>query len=55
MAGVVNILLKKNFNGTVAKVTLGMSQKGDGEETRAAVTHGFGNMATDGYNLLAER
>ena len=23
-----------------------MSQKGDGEETRAAVTYGFGNMAT---------
>ena len=52
VAGVVNIILKKNFVGTVAKVTYGIAQKGDGKEPRAAITHGFGDMATDGYNLL---
>ena len=52
VAGVVNIILKKSFNGTVAKVTYGLSQRGDGGEPRAAITTGFGNYAEDGYNVL---
>ncbi len=52
VAGVVNIILKKNFVGTVAKVTYGVSQKSDGNEPRAALTHGFGDIAKDGYNVL---
>lgn len=52
VAGVVNIILKKNFVGTVAKVTYGISQEGDGGEPRAAVTHGFGDLSKDGYNVL---
>ena len=52
VAGVVNIILKKNYVGTVAKVTYGTSYKGDGNEPRAAITHGFGDMGKDGYNVL---
>ena len=52
VAGVVNIILKKSFNGTVAKLTYGVSQKRDGNEPRAAITHGFGDLAKDGYNVL---
>lgn len=52
VAGVVNIILKKNFVGTTAKVTYGMSQKGDGNEPRIALTHGFGDLSADGYNVL---
>ncbi|MES3013770.1 MAG: TonB-dependent receptor, partial [Pseudomonadota bacterium] len=52
VAGVVNIILRKNFTGTVAKVTYGMSQERDGKEPRAALTHGFGDMGKDGYNVL---
>ena len=52
VAGVVNIILKKNYVGTVAKVTYGTSYKSDGNEPRAAITHGFGDMSTDGYNVL---
>jgi len=52
VAGVVNIILRKNFTGTVGKVTFGTSQKSDGNEKRAALTHGFGNLETDGFNLL---
>jgi iron complex outermembrane receptor protein len=52
VAGVVNIILKKSYVGTVAKVTYGVSQKGDGNEPRAAITHGFGDLAKDGYNVL---
>jgi iron complex outermembrane receptor protein len=52
VAGVVNIILKKNYVGTVAKVTYGISQKSDGQEPRAAITHGFGDMDKDGFNVL---
>ena len=52
VAGVVNIILKKSFNGTVAKVTYGVAQKGDGKEPRGAITSGFGDLAKDGYNVL---
>lgn len=52
VAGVVNIILKKSYVGTVAKLTYGMSQKQDGSEPRAAITHGFGDLNKDGYNVL---
>ncbi|MBL8349913.1 MAG: TonB-dependent receptor [Burkholderiaceae bacterium] len=52
VAGVVNIILKKNFVGTVAKISYGVSQEGDGNEPRLALTHGMGDLAKDGYNLL---
>ncbi|MBC7942124.1 MAG: TonB-dependent receptor [Chitinophagaceae bacterium] len=52
VAGVVNIILKKSFTGTVAKFTYGIAEEGDGKEPRAAITHGFGDLARDGYNVL---
>jgi iron complex outermembrane recepter protein len=52
VAGVVNIILKSNFVGTVLKASFGAAQEGDGREPRAALTHGFGDMAKDGFNVL---
>ena len=52
IAGVVNIILKKNFVGTVAKASYGTSYKGDGNEPRIALTHGFGDLGRDGYNVI---
>jgi iron complex outermembrane receptor protein len=52
VAGVVNIILKKTFVGTVVKATYGVSEEGDGEEPRIAITHGMGDINKDGYNLL---
>jgi iron complex outermembrane receptor protein len=52
VAGVVNIILRKNFVGTVVKATYGVAEKGDGKEPRIAVTHGFGDLGKDGYNVL---
>ena len=52
VAGVVNVILMKSFNGTTAKLTYGLAQAGDGREPRIAITHGFGDMATDGYNVM---
>lgn len=52
VAGVVNIILKKNFRGTTAKLTYGISAERDGNEPRVALTHGFGDLGSDGYNVL---
>jgi iron complex outermembrane recepter protein len=52
VAGVVNIILRKNYVGTTAKLTYGVAGEGDGKEPRAAITHGFGDMTKDGYNVL---
>lgn len=52
VAGVVNIILRKDFKGTVAKANIGQSRYGDGRETRASITHGFGNLDEDKYNVL---
>ncbi len=52
VAGVVNIILKKNFVGTVVKATYGMAEEGDGKEPRVAITHGFGDLEKNGFNVL---
>ena len=51
IAGVVNIILRKNFKGVVGKVSYGSSRYGDGDQTRASVTAGFGDLEADRYNM----
>ena len=50
IAGVVNIILKRNFKGTSITVDGGTTQKGGGTTKHASVITGFGNLDTDGYN-----
>src|SRR6476619_1480857 len=52
IAGVVNIILRKDFTGVVAKLTGGTSKYRDGETYKASLTWGKGNLDTDGYNVL---
>jgi len=52
VSGVVNIILKKTFNGTNIKVDAGNSQHGGGKNYKVALTTGFGNLDTDGYNAF---
>ena len=52
IAGVVNIILRSDFQGAVGKISYGESRYGDGAETRAAVTAGFGDLTSDKYNFL---
>jgi iron complex outermembrane recepter protein len=52
MAGVVNIILRKSFKGTVASASAGTSRYSDGNEARATITHGFGDIDTQGFNVL---
>lgn len=50
MAGVVNIILKRNFKGTSITADIGTTQKGGGTTKHASVITGFGNLDTDGWN-----
>lgn len=52
IAGVVNVILRKDFNGTVVKASAGTSRYGDGNNYTAAVTHGFGNLERDKFNVV---
>lgn len=52
IAGVVNIILRKDFQGTTLKASVGQSKYSDGRDTRFAVTHGVGDIDTDKYNFI---
>ena len=52
IAGVVNVILRKSYVGTAAKASYGQSRYGDGTDTKVSITHGFGDLATDEYNVL---
>jgi iron complex outermembrane receptor protein len=51
IAGVVNIITKKEFTGFDLSTNLGSSYKADGLEQRLSATYGFGNLANDGHNF----
>ncbi len=53
IAGVVNVILRKSFNGIDVAGGLGTSTHGDATERRASATFGFGNRSADGYNVFA--
>ena len=52
IAGVVNVILRKDYVGTALKASVGQSRFGDGTKYSAAVTHGFGDLAKDRFNIL---
>lgn len=52
IAGVVNVILRKDFQGTTVKATYGKAGDWDGRDARVAITSGFGSLDTDKYNLL---
>lgn len=52
IAGVVNVILKKNYVGTKVSAEIGKATEGGGRTTHASVTHGFGDLERDGYNAF---
>jgi iron complex outermembrane receptor protein len=52
IAGVVNVILRKDYVGTTVRGSYGQSRYHDGRDTRFALTHGFGDLDTDKYNVL---
>ena len=52
IAGVVNIILRKDFTGTTIKAEAGESKYEDMEQAKASLTWGMGNLDDQGYNVL---
>ena len=52
LAGVVNIKLKKNLNGTRFSAESGNTQHGGGQTHRASISTGIGDLDNDGYNAF---
>ncbi|MCC6069878.1 TonB-dependent receptor [Massilia sp. GCM10020059] len=52
IAGVVNVILRRDFTGTSARASYGQSEEGDGNDTVVAVAHGFGDIDNDRFNVL---
>jgi iron complex outermembrane receptor protein len=52
IAGVVNIILRKDFVGAVAKASYGVSGDGDGNSRKATLTAGTGELDRDKFNAF---
>jgi iron complex outermembrane receptor protein len=52
IAGVVNIILRRDFTGNTARFSRGATRYWDGKQTNAAYTMGRGSLDTDRYNAL---
>ncbi len=51
IAGVVNVILKKQFTGVEVSATAGSTDRGDGLSQRFSAIYGSGNLAADGHNF----
>ncbi|MBO1749542.1 TonB-dependent receptor [Stenotrophomonas sp. SI-NJAU-1] len=52
IAGVVNIILRSDFQGAILRGSYGISGDGDGDAKKATLTAGTGDLATDGWNAF---
>ena len=50
IAGVVNIITKREFKGIAGRAETGISSRGDGAQYRLSLTAGKGDIDDDGYN-----
>ena len=50
IAGVVNVILKKQFTGLTLSAETGISSHGDGATQHASITAGVGDLSRDGQN-----
>jgi iron complex outermembrane receptor protein len=51
IAGVVNVITKKQIQGFLVDGSYGISQRGDADEERVSLTWGMGDLASDNYNF----
>ena len=52
IGGVVNVILRTNYQGKSVSATIGQSGKGDGTIKRGSATLGFGDLDNDKFNLF---
>jgi iron complex outermembrane receptor protein len=53
IAGVVNVILRKDYQGLAMNASYGTTQYGNGQEKRVSLTGGFGDLQKQGFNILA--
>jgi len=53
IAGVVNFILRKDFQGLEATAYGGWTEHGGGNQAQATVTAGYGDLAKDRFNVFA--
>jgi iron complex outermembrane receptor protein len=53
LAGVVNIILRKDYRGVEVATSYGESSRKDGREQRYSISGGLGDVARDRYNVMA--
>ena len=53
IAGVINVILRKDYKGLEVAVGGGTSTEGGGTEYKASLAGGIGDLARDKYNVLA--
>ncbi|MDG2534217.1 TonB-dependent receptor [Sphingomonas sp. HITSZ_GF] len=51
VAGVINVITKKEIKGLHANLSAGISQEGDAGERRADLTWGYGDLQEQGFNF----
>ncbi|KAF1015945.1 MAG: Vitamin B12 transporter BtuB [Stenotrophomonas maltophilia] len=52
IAGVVNIILRSDFQGAILRASYGTSGDGDGNQKKATLTAGTGDLASNGWNAF---
>jgi iron complex outermembrane recepter protein len=52
VGGVINFILRKDFTGASVTASTDITQKGGGNIGRLAVTGGYGNVDTNGFNIM---
>ncbi len=53
IGGVINFIMKKDFRGVQLNASTNVTQQGGGKSTRASVVGGIGDLAKDGFNIVA--
>ncbi|MFC4159542.1 TonB-dependent receptor [Chitinimonas lacunae] len=52
IAGVINVVLRRDYQGAEVGAAYGSSEKGDGEEITINATGGYGSLSEDRFNVM---
>ncbi len=53
VAGVINVIVRKQIKGFEGTAESGISSRGDAPEQRFTLTYGYGDLSTNGFNIYA--
>jgi iron complex outermembrane recepter protein len=53
IAGVVNVILRRDYQGLEARASYGINTRGDVAQPRVSISGGFGDLAADKFNIFA--